>query len=166
MKIFDKGRLKSRVTGCNYWSFSDSRFGTNIQWLQTISHWISSNSHNKTHHHQLKTWESLKYPLQLVGTFKAVYHCSVNKRLRPEVEVNMLLARIFIVCLIVYHGAPKEYCITVTPLEDTQCCDWSCYMLENITLDNGLDITIELIFHPGNHQLSSKLEIAEKDSSH
>ena len=36
-------------------------------------------------------------------------------------------------------------------------------MLENVTLGYSSDTTIELIFHPGNHQLSSILEIVDKD---
>jgi hypothetical protein len=103
-------------------------------------------------------------PLQLAGTFKATCHCSTNKYqiLRSEVEVNMLIARVFIVCLIISRCAAKEF--SITPLEDALCCNLSYYTLENITLDDSSDTTIELIFHPGNHRLLSILEIVNKDS--
>jgi hypothetical protein len=90
-------------------------------------------------------------PLQLASTFKATYHCSTNKHLRSEVGINMLIARIFIVCLIIYRCATKEF--SITPLEDALCCNLSYYALENITLDDSSDTTIELIFYPGNHRL-------------
>ena len=53
----------------------------------------------------------------------------------------MLLARVFTVCLIIYHRAPKEYCII--PSEDTQCCNWSCFMLENLTDAEQINITCQ-----------------------
>jgi hypothetical protein len=74
----------------------------------------------------------------------------------------MLIARVFIVCLIISRCAAKEF--SITPLEDALCCNLSYYTLENITLDDSSDTTIELIFHPGNHRLLSKLEIVNKDS--
>ena len=84
--------------------------------------------------------------------------CSANEHPR---SVNMLIARIIIVCLTLCRCATKEY--SITPSEATQCCN-SSYTLENITLDDSSDTTIELIFHPGKHQLLSKLEIMDKDS--
>lgn len=87
--------------------------------------------------------------------------CSTNKHLRSKVEVNMLIAKVFIVCLILYCCATKEY--SIIPSEDTQCCNLS-YTLESIALGNSSDTTIELILHPGKHLLLSKLEIVDKDS--
>ena len=87
--------------------------------------------------------------------------CSANEYLRSKVEVNMLIAQIFIVCLILYRCATKEY--SITPSEDTKCCNLS-YTLKSNALSNSSDTTIELILHPGKHLLLSKLEIVDKNS--
>ena len=73
----------------------------------------------------------------------------------------MILLRVLIVSLILHYCAPEEY--NIIPSADTQCYSWSCYTLENLTIEDSFDATIQLIFQPGNYQLSSQLEIVDKD---
>ena len=70
----------------------------------------------------------------------------------------MVRLRVLIVCLILHNCGAKEYCII--PSVDTQCCSRPCSTLESF---NTSDAVIQLILQPGNHSLSSKLEILNKE---
>ena len=85
---------------------------------------------------------------------------TVGLREIVEVTVNMVTLRVLVVCLILHYCAAEEYCII--PSVDTQCCTRPCHTLENLNLNSNSDAIIQLTLQPGNHSLSSKVEISNK----